>query len=137
MKVTIYGVEYECDSALRGDDYVLLFTEGSPTIAFFNVSDFEDFILDGGEWSYPYVTLKPDSWVGDSAPFTQEVDYAGVTPSNNVLISVRTEGITDEKLEHYSNAMIEPTYQGDGFIRFSAFGYKPTVNLEFNVKTLF
>lgn len=137
MKVTINGTEIICDSALRGDDYVLLFTEGQPTITFQNVVDFEAFVLTDGEWSYPYVTLAPNLWVGDSAPYTQNVDFAGVTPSNDVLISPRTEGITEAKLEALANAQIKPTYQGDGYLTFKAFGDKPTTNIEMNVKTLF
>ena len=229
MKVTVAGVEYTCDSALRGDDYVLLFTEGIATVVFNNVVDFDDFVLSGGEWTYPYVTLDPDAWEtpkatgtvtitgtaetaipagtvltldteaeetttvkfktaaqatigaegtvdvavvctaggpqgnvaaestftatdisgvtsitneaaftgGDSEPFTQEAEFVGVTASNNVLISTRTEGMTLDKFEAYANALIEPTYQGEGYIRFTAFGYKPEIDLEFNVKPLF
>lgn len=224
MQVTVGGVQYTCDTALRGDDYVLLFTDGAATVVFHGIVDFDDFELSGGEWSYPYVTLDPDEWEtpkatgtvtitgtantvipagtlltestssvqfkttaqaqigaegtvdvavicaeggtegnvaasstftvqnlsavtsitnaaaftgGDSAPFTQEAEFVGVTPSNNVLISTRTEGMTEEKFEAYANALIEPTYQGDGYIRFTAFGYKPEIDLEFNVKPLF
>lgn len=230
MKVTINGTEITCDSALRGDDYVLLFTEGQPTITFQNVVDFEAFVLSGGEWSYPYVTLDADLWDspkatgtvtitgtasteiplgtiikqvvstgddsgttqetgvqfettatatiaeggtvdvavrctaggtqgnlaenstftaeisgvtaitnaaaftgGDSEPFTQNQDYPGVTPSNVVWVSPRAEGRTPTEDEALANGMIEATYQGDGYLTFTAKGYKPDIDLKFNV----
>lgn len=223
MKVTINGTEIICDSALRGDDYVLLFTEGQPTITFQNVVDFEAFVLTDGEWSYPYVTLDADLWDspkatgtvtitgtasteipvgtiikqtadseetgvqfettaaatiaeggtvdvavkctaggtqgnlaedstftseisgvtaitnaaaftgGDSEPFTQNQDYPGVTPSNVVWVSPRAEGRTPTEDEALANGMIEATYQGDGYLTFTAKGYKPSIDLKFNV----
>ena len=137
MKVTVGGVEYTCDSALRGDDYVLLFTDGMATISFHNIADFDDFVLDGGDWSYPYVTLAPNLWVGDSAPYTQNVSHAGVTPSNDVLVSPRLEGVDEEELEAFAECKVGATYQGDGYLTFSAYGKKPEVTLKFNIKTLF
>lgn len=227
MKVTVGGVEYTCDSALRGDDYVLLFTEGAPTVTFKNVVDFETFELDGGEWTYPYVTLDADLWEtpkatgtvtitgtasteipvgtiikqvetvedaqqetgvqfettaaatiaeggtvdvavkctqggtqgnlaenstfttevsgvtaitnaaaftgGDSEPITQNASYASVTASNVVWVSPRAEGKTPEEDEALANAQIEATYQGDGYLTFTAKGSKPDIDLKFNV----
>lgn len=137
MKVTVNGTEYTCDSAIRGDDYVLLFTDNVLTVSFENIGDFSDFVLTDGEWEYQYITLKADAWVGDSAPYTQTIEHAGITTSNDVLISPRTEGLSDEKIEAFANAMVSPTYQGAGTLTFKAFGEKPTMDLEFNVKALF
>ena len=64
MQVTFNGQTYECDAALRGGDYVQLFTDGEPTVSFYGVVDFEAFQLSGGEWCYPYVTLLATGWTG-------------------------------------------------------------------------
>lgn len=137
MQVTFDGKVYECDSALRGDDYVLLFTSGQPNVSFYGVVDFSAFQLSGGEWSYPYVTLPTDGWQGDSAPYTQNVVYAGVTPSNDVLYAPRMEELTSKDLDVLTAAKISATYQGDGYLTFTAFGDKPKTDVKFNVKTLF
>lgn len=136
MTVTVAGVEYTCDSALRGDDYVLLFTDNVITYSFYNVTDFDDFVLSGGEWSYPYVTLLSTGWVGDSAPYTQQVDVVGVTSTNDVIVTPRMEEVTQTDLDNFANAMIVATHQGLGTVTFSAFGYKPSVDLKFNVRPL-
>lgn len=137
MKVTVNGTEYTCDSAIRGDDYVLLFTDNVLTVSFENIGDFSDFVLTDGEWEYQYITLKADAWVGDSAPYTQTIEHSGVTTSNDVLYGPRTEGITSDELAVLSAARISATYQGNGYLIFTAFGDKPKTDVKFNVKPLF
>lgn len=137
MTVTFTGIEYECDAALRGDDYVELFVGNEVTVTFFDVVDFDEFELSGGDWTYPYVTLLSTGWTGTSAPYTQQVNFLGVTPTNDVLISPRTEGLLADELEVLTSAQILATYQGAGFLKFSCYGEKPTSDVEFNVKTLF
>lgn len=134
MQVTAYGNTYECDSALRGGDYVRLFSTDKPTVSFEEVVDFEDFELSGGDWTYPYITLPSTGWTGSEAPYTQTINYPGVTSYNDVMVSPKIDDATD--LENHSNAQIQATAQGTGTITFSAFGYKPTANLEFNVKVM-
>lgn len=52
--VTHLGVDYPCSTALRGSDYVhLLNAKGEMTTAFDGVSDFSDFSITGGSWTYP------------------------------------------------------------------------------------
>lgn len=134
MQVTFAGNTFTCDSALRGGDYVQLLTADMPTVSFFGVSDFDEFELSGGEWSYPYVTLPATGWTGTDAPYTQTVEAAGVTSTNDVIVSPKINNETD--LENFSNAQIQATAQGMGTITFSAFGYKPTTDLQYNVKVL-
>ena len=80
------------------------------------------------------VTLVSTSWTGETAPYTQTVDCSGVTSTNDVIVSPKIDDATD--LENFSNAQVLATNQGVGTITFSAFGYKPTVDLEINVKVL-
>lgn len=134
MTVTFDGNTYTCDSALRGGDYVMLFTSDQPTVSFFGVTDFDAFTLSGGEWSYPYVTLDVDTWLGTTAPYTQTINYPGVTSYNDILVSPMIED--EEDLEEISNAQIMATEQGLGTLTFSAFGDKPTKDVKFNVKVL-
>lgn len=134
MIVTFDGNSYTCDSALRGGDYVLLFSTDMPTVSFFGVVDFDAFQLSGGEWSYPYVTLDVDNWVGTEAPYTQEISYPGVTSTNDVLVSPMIEDA--EGLAAVSRSQIMATEQGLGTLTFSAFGAKPEVDVKFNVKVL-
>lgn len=135
MQVTFNGQVYECDAALRGGDYVQLFTDGEPTVSFYGVVDFSAFQLSGGEWSYPYVTLLATGWQGEAAPYTQTIEYPGVTSTNDILISPKIDDADD--METVSNAQIMATAQGLGTITFSAFGDKPTEDIEYRVKVLF
>ena len=135
MQVTFNGQTYECDAALRGGDYVQLFTDGEPTVSFYCVVDFEAFQLSGGEWCYPYVTLLATGWTGEAAPYTQTISYPGVTSTNDIIVAPLIE--TAEDLENHANAQILATAQGLGTITFSAFGYKPETDLKFNIRVLF
>lgn len=78
--------------------------------------------------------LASTGWQGETAPYTQTVNCSGVTSTNDVIVSPKIDDATD--LENFSNAQVLATNQGVGTITFSAFGYKPTVDLEINVKVL-
>lgn len=135
MQVTFNDQVYECDSALRGADYVQLFTSGEPTVSFYGIVDFSAFQLSGGEWTYPYVTLPATGWQGEAAPYTQTISYPGVTSTNDFIVAPLIE--TADDLNNQANAQIQATAQGLGTITFSAFGYKPESDLKFNVRVLF
>lgn len=230
MKVTYNGIEYECDSALRGGDYVLLFSSVSPTVSFFGVVNFEEFELEGGEWTYPYVTLSKNNWnterakgvvkitgtigtqilkgtiltaqsqrymttvtvvisekqndveteetegevlvdivclsngsvgniygtlsftfdnlegvtkienVGnvlggsDNAPFTQTVNFVGVTSTNDILVAPKIE--TQTELEMIQDSQVLATSQGLNTVTFTAFDSKPSDDIKMNIKVL-
>lgn len=80
------------------------------------------------------VTLVSTDWTGETAPYTQTVDCSGVTSTNDVLIAPKIDDAAD--MEMVSDAQIMATAQATGTITFSAFGDKPTGNIEFNVKVL-
>lgn len=80
------------------------------------------------------VTLAAESWSGANAPYTQTVSCPGVTSTNDVLIAPKIDDAAD--MEIVSDAQIMATAQATGTITFSAFGDKPTENIEFNVKVL-
>lgn len=80
------------------------------------------------------VTLVSTDWEREAAPYTQTVSCSGVTSTNDVIVSPKIDDATD--LENFSNTQVLATNQGAGTITFSAFGYKPTVDLEINVKVL-
>lgn len=137
MQVTFNGQVYECDAALRGGDYVQLFTDGEPTVSLYGVVDFEAFQLSGGEWSYPYVVLEKEGWVGDSEPYTQTVEVAGVTSTNDLIIAPRTEGgVTKAELDVFDDCYVRATHQGLGTLTFTAYDGKPDMDLKVNVRPL-
>ena len=80
------------------------------------------------------VTLVSTDWTGETAPYTQTVSCSGVTSNNDVLIAPKIDDAAD--MEMVSDARIMATAQATGTITFSAFGDKPTGNIEFNVKVL-
>lgn len=55
MLVSFGNIEYECSTALKGDNYVHLFDQNGAMVASFEgVSDFSGFtFLSGGNWTYP------------------------------------------------------------------------------------
>lgn len=225
MQVSFAEWTFQCDSALRGNDYIILYVGGEPVATFTEITNFDDFQISGGDWSYPYVTLDKDNWTGTkatgtvtitgtantvipagtvitldtedespptfqtreqaqiassgsvdveiicttdtdagnvwagaeftctidavtaitnedpiegggNAPFTQQADFAGVTATNDVIVTPRAEGKTDAENEELSNALIEATYQGAGYLIFTARGDRPTIDLKFNVRPL-
>lgn len=78
--------------------------------------------------------LVSTGWQGEAAPYTQTVSCPGVTSTNDVLIAPKIGDAAD--MEIVSDAQIMATAQATGTITFSAFGDKPTGNIEFNVKVL-
>lgn len=81
------------------------------------------------------VTLAAESWSGANAPYTQTVSCSGVTSTNDILIAPKIDDAAD--MEIVSDAQIMATAQGLGTITFSAFGDKPTEDIEYRIKVLF
>ena len=80
------------------------------------------------------VSLSSEGWIGENAPYTQTVSCEGVTDTNDVLIAPKIDDAAE--MERVSSSQIMATAQGAGTIMFSAFGDKPTENIEFNIKVL-
>lgn len=78
--------------------------------------------------------LASTGWQGETAPYTQTVSCPGVTSTNDVLIAPKIDDAADMEIVSY--AQIMATAQATGTITFSAFGDKPTENIEFNIKVL-
>lgn len=54
ITVSFKGVNYECEKALKGEDYVrLIGSNGAIIAAFEGVNNFTGFTISGGEWSTP------------------------------------------------------------------------------------
>lgn len=77
--------------------------------------------------------LPDDSWVGDESPYTQEVDVAGVTATNNVDAAIG-QNASEAQLEAWGESKIMAVAQSPGKLTFRAFGSKPSVTLPFIVK---
>lgn len=124
MKVTYNGIEYQCDSALRGGDYVLLFSSVLPTVSFFGVVNFEEFELEGGEWTYPYVTLDKNNWDGAHATGmlkitgTKDTDIPQgtvFTAQSKDYVTTHPAGISqsdDEGVTYYCTVEVRCTVSG-------------------------
>lgn len=82
------------------------------------------------------VSLTADGWIGTQAPYTQVVNFEGITPTNDFIVSPRMEDATQEDLEAFQNSQVAATDQGDGTITFTAYGDKPSTTLDYNVKVL-
>lgn len=48
--------EWECDKAVKGDDYIHLFKDGDCIIHFEMIDDFTGFSIEGGEYTLPDTT---------------------------------------------------------------------------------
>lgn len=135
MKVSIAGIQYDCTSAIKGADYVLLYDDTTLIASFYGVTNFDSFVLEGGEWSYPYVTLTAAGWQsGDNGYYTQTVTFPGVTDSNGVLIAPRV--MRPDDLEAFEGVYIDDSGRGVNSLTFKAHEAKPTVDLNFNVDIL-
>lgn len=51
MKVYAHNETYECKKATKGPDYIIL--DDGMGAAFYGISDFNGYVLEGGEWSEP------------------------------------------------------------------------------------
>lgn len=73
MKVYAHNETYECKKATKGPDYIIL--DDGMGAAFYGISDFSGYVLEGGEWSEPEETA-PVTWATLAAAYREGVDEA-------------------------------------------------------------
>ena len=82
-------------------------------------------------------TLSIDGWVGDSAPYTQDVTINGITsdlfPFIDLIVS--DDIVTSDK-EMTQWSYITKATTGDNIITFRCNKTKPTIELNFKVKVV-
>ena len=82
-------------------------------------------------------TLSVDGWVGDTAPYTQDVEISGITAELSPFIDlIVSDDITtsDEEITQWS--YITKATTGDNIITFRCNKTKPTIELNFKVKVV-
>lgn len=56
--VIAFGVDYSCEKAVKGPDYIRLYDAvGNNIVSFEGVSDFAPYIISGGDWAAPEPTI--------------------------------------------------------------------------------
>lgn len=82
-------------------------------------------------------TLSVDGWVGDAAPYTQDVTISGITSDLSPFIDliVSDDIVTSDK-EMTQWAYITKATTGDNIITFRCNKTKPTIELNFKVKVV-
>lgn len=59
MKLIVNNEEFECVVAVKGKDYIKLYTDETMTdciVEFGGIVSFDSFVLEGGEWTDPPLT---------------------------------------------------------------------------------
>lgn len=82
-------------------------------------------------------TLSVNGWVGDSAPYIQDVEISGITPDLSPFIDlIVSDDITtsDEEITQWS--CVTKATTGDNIITFRCNKTKPTIELNFKVKVV-
>lgn len=82
-------------------------------------------------------TLTVDGWVGDTAPYTQDVEMSGITADLSPFIDlIVSDDITtsDEEISQWS--YITKATTSDNIITFRCNKTKPTIELSFKVKVV-
>lgn len=82
-------------------------------------------------------TLASDSWVGDSAPYTQTVSVSGILSTDNPIVDVSlssTYATAKEQLEAWNKVSNITT--SNGSITASCFDDKPTVSIPIQLKVI-
>lgn len=82
-------------------------------------------------------TLSVDGWVGDSAPYTQDIEIIGITSDLSPFIDlIVSDDITtsDEEITQWS--CVTKATTGDNIIRFRCNNTKPTIELNFKIKVV-
>ena len=77
------------------------------------------------------VIALASGWTGNEAPYTQTVSANGVTATNNIIVGIGT--VTNEQKISCENANILCTAQGDNSVTFTAYTWKPEVNIPINI----
>lgn len=71
-------------------------------------------------------------WTGTAAPFTQVIDIAGVTTTNNIEVGLAST-ITLDQIKMAMKCIIQCTAQANNQITLTAFKNKPTIDLPIQV----
>ena len=82
-------------------------------------------------------TLSVDGWVGDTAPYTQDVTISGITSDLSPFIDLIVSddiATSDEEISQWS--YITKATTGDNIITFRCNKTKPTIELNFKVKVV-
>lgn len=82
-------------------------------------------------------TLTANSWVGDTAPFTQAVEIVGMTSEVSPIIDIVTSDVVDtgkEEIKQWS--YIAKAVSGDDTITFTCYDNKPTIDLNVKIKVV-
>ena len=82
-------------------------------------------------------TLNVDGWVGDTAPYTQDVEISGITAELSPFIDLIVSDditISDEEITQW--AYITKATTSDNIITFRCNKAKPTIELNFKVKVV-
>lgn len=79
------------------------------------------------------VEVKAENWVGDLAPFSQNINVVGVT-QNSINEILPEANVSNSVFTMIKNADIEDGGQADNTITLLAFGTKPISN--FNIRII-
>lgn len=52
MIVKAFNKEYICTKALKGENFIKLFNGNDVIVTFSHISDFKDYVIEMGEWSF-------------------------------------------------------------------------------------
>jgi len=74
------------------------------------------------------ITLTADGWIGDAAPFSQQVAVANLKADTNGSIAIAS-GATVEQRAAVRKAQLSIAAQADGLLTLNCDGKKPTVDI--------
>ena len=74
------------------------------------------------------ITLTADGWIGDAAPFSQQVAVANLKADTNGSIAIAS-GATAEQRAAVRKAQLSIAAQADGLLTLNCDGKKPTVDI--------
>ena len=74
------------------------------------------------------ITLTADGWIGDAAPFSQQVAVANLKADTNGSIAIAS-GATVEPRAAVRKAQLSIAAQADGLLTLNCDGKKPTVDI--------
>ena len=82
-------------------------------------------------------TLSVDGWVGDTAPYTQDVEISGITAELSPIIDLVVSSDTATGIKEISQwSYITKANTNTDIITFSCYEIKPTIDLNFKVKVV-
>lgn len=74
------------------------------------------------------VTLSSAGWAGSAAPYTQTVNVAGISATDNLVVGLAASN-TAAQYVAFANSGVICTEQSNGSLTFSAMIAKPTANI--------